>query len=225
MDLVVPASSHLRPYFDMSAFHAVIPCDCVTADRPERCLSLNWHSVFRHALSRINNLLHNILVWTGGEIPADWNMWRSFDCVDPHFPFLLRSLPPVVLLLFPPCPCISPNPSLPLHTLQESSQAGSQIQTRVDQAFLQCAQTCSQAERQTHVGNSWWLSSNFYSDKWHKHFGVVMEIVWLYTVSQTIMCYGLLLLLTLYACFPWTAATWKDLIWIGLSMCWHTIWC
>lgn len=144
------------------------PCDSIAADRPARCLSPNWHSIFRHALSRINNLLHNILVWTRGEIPADWNMWQGFDCVDPHFPFLSRSFPPslppsVSCLLFPP----SPNPSLPLHTLLERSHVGSQIQTWVGQAFLRRAQTCTQTEQMTHMGNSWWLSSRFYPDKWH----------------------------------------------------------
>lgn len=64
-------------------------------------------------------------------------------------------------------PSISPYPSLPLHTLQESSRGGSQTQTWVGQVFLWRAQTCIQTERMTHKGNSWCLSSIFYSDKWH----------------------------------------------------------
>lgn len=153
----------------MSTFHAVTPCDSIAADRTVRCLSLNWHSIFQRALSRINNLLHNILVWTRGEIPADWNMWQGFDCVDPHFPFLPRSLPspPAVCLLFPPSPSISPNPCLPLHTLQKSSHVGSQIQSWVGQTFLWHAQTCPHTKRMTQMGNSWWLSRSFYLDKWH----------------------------------------------------------
>lgn len=123
------------------ASNTLTPCHSIAAERPKSCLSPDWHSAFRHALSQINNLLHNILVWTGGEIPADWNMWKGFDCVDPHFPYLHRSLPP--LCLPSPLPSISPNPSLPLHTLQESSHVGSQSQTWVGQAFLWCAQTCS----------------------------------------------------------------------------------
>lgn len=85
----------------------------------------NWHSVFRHALSRINNLLHNILVWTRGEIPADWNMWQGFDCVDPHFPSppeippLLS--PPAVRLLFPPSlPPLAQTPLYPFTPFREA---------------------------------------------------------------------------------------------------------
>lgn len=135
----------------------------------QSCFTLNWNSVFWHALAWINNLLHNILVWTGGEIPADWNMWQGFDWVDPHFPFLL------------------PLAQTPLYPFTPFREAVKQpVTSRLGWTRSFCgAQTCSQAEQKTHMGNSWWLSSSLQWDKWHKHPGLVMEIVWLCMVLQT----------------------------------------
>lgn len=75
----------------------------------------------------------------------------------------LMALTHIFLLFLPLNHCwdspIAPAPLCPFTPL--SSHVGSQ--TWVGQAVLWRAL----AEQMTHKGNSWWLSSDFHSDKWH----------------------------------------------------------
>lgn len=74
------------------------------------------------AHSWIDNLLHNNLVWTGGQIPADWNMWRALSVLTHIFPFLLRSLSSSPLPSLPIKSSADPCPSTALHTRHVCSE-------------------------------------------------------------------------------------------------------